>query len=155
MDKLSEIEPEKSQNRLISPGLILGCLALLAIIVYPHFMPACGCAEPDQKINMHKLQSMLETYSVDWAGQYPENLSQLENAAKTAPHPYWRELKNPVSQAKGLGKAYGDVNSPPVFGMVVYVPHGRPITTYAIYAYQDAKPEFIQDKGQVFFLSNA
>jgi hypothetical protein len=155
MDKLSEIEPEKSQNRLIAPGLILGGLALLAVILYPHFMPACGCAEPDQKANMHKLQTMLENYSVDWGGVYPESVKQLETTAKNAAQPYWIEISNPVSKAKGLGKAYGDVNSPPVFGMVVYVPHGRPITTYAIYAYQDAKPEFIRDKGLVFFLSNA
>ncbi len=155
MDNLSEIEPEKSQNRLFAPGLMLGGLALLAVILYPHFMPACGCAEPSQKINMHKLQSMLENYAVDWGGVYPENVKQLETTAKNAAQPYWIEISNPVSKAKGLGKAYGDVNSPPVFGMVVYVPHGKPITTYAIYAYQDAKPEFIRDKGLVFFLSNA
>ncbi|MBT9548182.1 MAG: hypothetical protein IV090_22515 [Candidatus Sericytochromatia bacterium] len=155
MDKLSEIEPEKSQNRLIAPGLMLGCLALLAVILYPHFMPACGCAEPSQKINMHKLQTMLENYAVDWGGVYPENVKQLETTAKNVAQPYWIEISNPVSKAKGLGKAYGDVNSPPVFGMVVYVPHGSPITTYAIYAYQDAKLEFIQDKGLVFFLSNS
>lgn len=45
------------------------------------------------KSNMHTLQTMVETYAVNWAGSYPKNITQLKKDA--IKNNYWKPLKNP------------------------------------------------------------
>lgn len=46
-------------------------------------------------MNMHTLQTMLETYAVDWGGVYPENIKALKNEAVAGE--YWKNIENPYT----------------------------------------------------------
>ncbi len=47
------------------------------------------------KSNMHTLQTVAETYAVDWGGVYPSSVETLKNEASSKN--YWRVFKNPFS----------------------------------------------------------
>lgn len=51
------------------------------------------------KSNMHKFQTMLETYAVDWGGLYPDTSEILLSEAKTKN--YSREMRNPFNEYNG------------------------------------------------------
>ncbi|PIQ25643.1 hypothetical protein COW36_21615 [bacterium (Candidatus Blackallbacteria) CG17_big_fil_post_rev_8_21_14_2_50_48_46] len=115
------------------------------------------------KANMHTLQTMVETYGVDFAGTYPPHLAVLEEEAKKTGgySPYWKELTNPFTGKVGMGQRgalmdYKDYTPSPDFaGMVLYqVDPGENPTKYWIYGV-DQKGELIQDRGSVFVLSNS
>lgn len=60
-----------------------------------YFEGALGRARIDSvKSNAHTLQTMLETYAVDYQGIYPQNLNSLQLVA--TPIGYWKVLKNPI-----------------------------------------------------------
>lgn len=106
------------------------------------------------KANMHTLQTVVETYGVDWGGMYPENMARLEKGAQTGSYPYWKQISNPVNQQKGTGlkkalldyKTYKNFKPHASFaGMVFYEPLGKGqyrqecqckhYTSYRIYGY--------------------
>lgn len=123
------------------------------------------------KANMHTLQTMLETYSVDWAGLYPVNIEALEQEAKEKK--YWKELKNPFNPAstntivindseyqtsKNTLTFKGESIEDMLFfrGAVSYQPiiYDGYITKYFIYGVDSIFGDYIKDKDTYFVLSN-
>lgn len=49
------------------------------------------------KSNMHTFQTILETYSVDSSGNYPNNIADLKKSATTGNNQYWKNFRNPFS----------------------------------------------------------
>lgn len=118
------------------------------------------------KANMHTLQTIVETYGVDWAGVYAPDLLTLVREAKKSGVEYWKDFTNPFTGKSGAGKAgsvtdyrsYQNSSDHKSFaGLVLYEPlpeKGRKeIVSYKIYGC-DANGELIQDKGQLFYLTN-
>ncbi|PKL76396.1 MAG: hypothetical protein CVV27_10465, partial [Candidatus Melainabacteria bacterium HGW-Melainabacteria-1] len=118
------------------------------------------------KANMHTLQTLVETYAVDWGGIYPRNLQDLyaEASRKTDYGSYWRDVKNPYSAQSGIGhqgslldfKNYLPEAKADFKGLAMYQPlPGPEPTSYAIYG-TDQHGDLIQDRqGGVFVLSNS
>lgn len=99
------------------------------------------------KANMHTLQTMVETYAVDWGGEYPATLQQLHQEALK--HDYWKDFTNPFNSEEGIDKSMGaSANYKPgtgQAGLVFYEPvkeKDQPITTYRIYG-TDGQGELI------------
>lgn len=112
------------------------------------------------KANMHTLQTMLETYAVDWGGLYPDSLAQLKHEATNSSYAYWKELTNPYTSETGLYNAILDYQAyrplPQFKGMALYEPlpeNGR-VSTYRIWG-TDEKAQILQDKNKDFILSNS
>ena len=101
------------------------------------------------KANMHTLQTIVETYGVDYGGVYPENLEQLKLAATDeSMYPtYWKPVRNPVSNQSGLGESimdYADFQAEQAQIGTVYYEGRNPIKdkdgktsfeSYVIYGY--------------------
>ncbi len=70
--------------------------------------------------NMFRFQIMLETYSVDWGGVYPNTIEKLAKDAKSSD--YHVELENPYTGEKGWEKAVksGSAKEGCESGMVYY-----------------------------------
>lgn len=120
------------------------------------------------KANMHTLQTMVETYAVDWGGVYAADLKGLKAEAQSASAgKYWKELTNPVSGKNGIGaqgalldlKDYKPNSA--LAGAVVYEPikqKNAPIVLYYIYGIgKDGKfiTETYKGKTQPFYLTNS
>jgi hypothetical protein len=122
------------------------------------------------KANMHIIQTVLETYAVDWSGNYTEKLEDLEKYAKN--NGYWKNILNPFTGKSGLGKdgAFMDYKKyknykphPSLKGLVLYESIDSKFdkeykklfcTKYKIYGTDD-NGELLKDKdGKVFFLTN-
>lgn len=121
------------------------------------------------KANAHTLQTLLETHGVDWRGQYPPSLKELEKEAKK--YSYWKDFKNPFTKKQGIAingalldyanyKKVKDVAS--MKGLVLYKAENCAYvkaekrtfcTNYKIYAL-DEKGNMIKDKNKQFVLSN-
>lgn len=105
------------------------------------------------KSQMHSLQTMLETYGVDWGGEYPPDLAILEQAAKTHANPYWKEILTPSGDASLLKP--GQAKAP---FKLEYIPVKDPKSgknlNYWLYGYNHLGKR-IQDKGQDFALTNS
>ena len=115
------------------------------------------------KANMHTIQTIVETYGVDWGGYYAPNMAALHLDATTSKAgKYWKNQNNPYS-----GKStkpsdwvidYSEYKKEKSqAGMVLYAPKvpskGR-VASYWIYGV-DHNGELIKDKGQVLTLSNS
>lgn len=85
------------------------CLFLIAVSL-PNFTSCGGDGRPSSvKANAHTIQTMVETYAVDWKGEYPNNINNLKlEASKNAVNKYWKELQNPYTKLTGKGNAYDD-----------------------------------------------
>lgn len=122
-------------------------------LLLPNFIGACGVSPLSSvKANMHTLQTMVETYAVDWAGVYPSNIEALHQEANETNKAYWKPLKNPVSGYTGLGKAYANEGKSREEGIVTYESTGQG-TLYFIYGYGNQQQR-LQQKGQDFYLTN-
>lgn len=118
--------------------------------------------ESSVKANMHSLQTMIETYGVDWGGTYPENLHILVKEAQQNSNPYWKELTNPFTQQTGIGQqgamldfANYRAGNPLNQGLVIY--ESSPSKSlYFIYGV-DAQGNWVQDqsRNEAFYLSNS
>ena len=73
---------------------ILSLFLLLIDLFIPNFSSGTYNVEiSTTKMNMHTLQTMLETYAVDWGGIYPENVNALKSEAVA--ERYWQNVENP------------------------------------------------------------
>lgn len=109
------------------------------------------------KANMHTLQTIVETYAVDFGGVYAPNIEELKKEAQKSGFAYWKEFQNPFNPD---GISYQNFNQfaagPESAGRVFYEPiadENGSITHYKIYG-ADSKGQLIQDKGETFYLSN-
>jgi hypothetical protein len=120
----------------------------------------------DTQGNMHVLQTIVETYGVDWGGLYPESLERLEKEATHAS--YWKGFVNPINQAQGRGlkkalldyKTYKNFKPHANFaGMVFYEPGGttsfdkdckcKHYSGYRIYGYLPNGELWVQEGGSL------
>lgn len=152
----------------LGAGSALSLASLM--IMLPKLMPACGCGGPSVKANMHTLQTMVETYAVDWGGLYPDNLETLQREAQNTDTAYWKDLINPIPQQtkekllfwehevtkadlRGLGYSIINEGQPVRPGSVSYLPEANQ-TRYWIYGY-NKDGQRIQNQGHDFALSNS
>ncbi|HEY9844008.1 MAG TPA: hypothetical protein V6D23_26290, partial [Candidatus Obscuribacterales bacterium] len=153
-------EGDQSQMLLQADLGKLDLAALLAIA--GGAQPASQRAKVSSvKANMHTLQTLVETYAVDWGGVYPPDLDALYAEASRPGAEYWRNVTNPYTERSGIGHRgslldFSQFLADPDFqGLALYQPvPGSPIVKYYIYG-SDAKGKLVQDKGQDFVLSNS
>lgn len=97
------------------------------------------------KANMYTLQTIVETYGVDYGGVYPADISTLKTVASDPEaYPYWHDFKNPLTREAGLGKSlrdYAEFQADPAqVGTVYYEGRGSKgpdgqFEAYVIYGY--------------------
>jgi len=130
-------------------------------------VPVTSSAEAQQraklssvKANMHTLQTVVETYAVDYGGIYAPDLQSLQAAAQNPSEygSYWKDFYNPYTNKTGLGQSflhYRDyVPGPEMAGLVLYEVLGEePYITYSIYG-TDQDGQLIQKDETPFILSN-
>lgn len=122
------------------------------------------------KANMHTFQTMLETYSVDWNGEYPKNIDQLKREA--IKNNYWKSLKNPYTDGITKFELVNDFKKLQSFeieckkfdknttnaGLIIYNPiiEDKNIYKYYLYGLSQSKDSLflIKDKNEYFTLSN-
>ncbi|PKL75972.1 MAG: hypothetical protein CVV27_12640 [Candidatus Melainabacteria bacterium HGW-Melainabacteria-1] len=106
----------------------------------------------DVEQNMQKLRNMVETHGVDWGGVYPANLAALHKEASAEGKEYWQDLRNPVTDASGIGQAMRDYDAKAtrpgvdLAGTVFYQGLGEAqktedgvfYTAYAVYGYDSS-----------------
>lgn len=146
-----------TKKRYFSITFILAFLMLLSFINainYPY--PDRG-KESQVHSNMYKLQTELETYSIDWKNIYPENYKILKTEAekynynKTTINPYSKTDTEAVIMINDLPKE----PNPNFKGKVIYNPiiTNNKITSYIIYGI-DGYGNLIKKGDNIFYLSN-
>jgi type II secretory pathway pseudopilin PulG len=140
-------------------SLVLNISSYLLILVALVFIPGEIESKKSRqrpasiKTNMHSLQTLVETYGVDWGTEYPTDLRVLETEAKTCENPYWKEILNPEKKSALL---YPGQKSRPY--SVEYIPildkKSKKIMGYSIYGY-DRQGKRLQMNGRDFVLSNS
>ena len=156
---------------LIELMVVIVIIGILVAIALPNFIAAQDRAKLSSvKANAHTLQTILETYAVDWGGQYASNTANTTSEATAKG--YWKSYKNPFDQN---ASANMDLNAGPVVltgatagtggtlvaGSVglnlVSVINGGSTTYTKYYLYGGSKVAntAIVDKGQAFYLSNS
>lgn len=169
------IEETKMQLKRKSKGftlielmVVIVIIGILVAIALPNFISAQDRAKISSvKANAHTVQTMLETYAVDYQGKYPTNRTELYNGANSTNN-YWKELKNPFTAATSansvteIGTIVPATNGPTAAGaaagVVYYNPlTGTPITKYWIYGGDKAVNSVIYDaaNNSPFTLSNS
>ncbi|MGV3526233.1 MAG: hypothetical protein ACO1RX_18585 [Candidatus Sericytochromatia bacterium] len=162
---LGQTKPTKREQKRVlrmSQSLVFALLFALGwgLLMRPNF--TSGTDQRSEKTssvkaNMHTLQTMLETYAVDWGGVYPPSLNVLYQDAQIPNRAYWKELTNPYTAQRGLGKALQEDKRPPQAGMATYLPEPAAkgvITRYWIYGYSKHAKR-IRDRSGDFYLTNS
>ena len=120
---------------------------------------------------MHTVQTMIETYAVDWGGNYASLLGPVATAGtlmkEATDKSYFKDFKNPFTAASGDDKSYMSAVTPTVTpntgastghvaGAVSYNPitTAGTITKYFVYGGGKDAAFVILDKGQAFYLTN-
>lgn len=114
------------------------------------------------KANMHTLQTIVETYAVDWGGVYPDNLEGLYEESNQVGRQYWKDFNNPFTHRTGIGsrgavmEMQDYVPAEELKGMVGFAPVCKEgvCLSYVIYGTGETG-ELIQDKGKNFTLTNS
>lgn len=143
-------------GRLYGTLLVWGTLGGIGVAAaLPNFSGSCSRSPISSvKANMHTLQTIAETYAVDWGGQYAPTVQVLKQEAEKGKNAYWKDFTNPFSGYSGLEKSYANESDAKSEGFVTYEPIAPHFTHYFIYGY-DKKGQRVQDKGQDFFLTNS
>lgn len=111
------------------------------------------------KANMHTLQTLVETYAMDWKGEYPRNTLAVNQDAVQGK--YWKDFVNPFTSRSGRYYSFADIGafsslSQDHAGLVLYDPivsQGK-VSHYYLYGL-DQEGRRIRDKGQDFVLTNS
>ena len=162
---------------LIELMVVIVIIGILVAIALPNFISAQDRAKvASVKSNMHTFQTMLETYAVDWGGNYAGNPASATTGSATAlvteatAKKYFKSFKNPFTAKEGSDNAYMP-NSPTAAvtataatgvnaGSVSYDPmvngtgSTATITKYFLYGGDKENNKPILDKGQAFYLTN-
>ena len=144
---------------LIELMVVIVIIGILVAIALPNFIGAQDRAKISSvKANMHTVQTMLETYGVDWGGTYPGTAAILATEANTASNPYWKNFVNPFSSGTATaalpGPALIDYAAAAVGNAGKTGYDAASTTKYYLYGY-DKVGNFIKDKGSNFTLSNS
>ena len=148
---------------LIELMVVIVIIGILVAIALPNFIAAQDRAKLSSvKANMHTVQTMAETYAVDWGGLYAEDYPTLETEAGPSNGNYLKSFNNPFTNATGAGSV-GDgagnlfaatPTSTAGSGIVVYDVNDPDFTSYRIGGIGKTAATLIEDKGAVFLLSN-
>jgi prepilin-type N-terminal cleavage/methylation domain-containing protein len=155
---------------LIELMVVIVIIGILVAIALPNFIAAQDRAKNSSvKANMHTFQTMVETYGVNFGGTYPHTIAELATDATS--NSYLKSYKNPVSgvlldiNSATTGQNLAELiagspasNAVPAAGTFGQVVYRRSVssdfyTKYAIYGV-DKDTKYIQDKGEIFFVSN-
>lgn len=152
---------------LIELMVVIVIIGILVAIALPNFIGAQDRAKVSSvKANMHTMQTISETYAVDWGGVYAANVSGMKQEATVVGREYWKEFNNPFKGTSGSGKSYSDVSIATITaagatgltstsgGFVLYDPIGTTVAKYYIYGL-DKAGLCIRDKGQNLALTNS
>jgi len=150
---------------LMMSAVIIGIIVSLALPNY--FAARERSMRTAVKTNMHLVQTMVELYSLDWGGTYPDDRATLFKVANTGN--YWVDFKNPETQITDPVadiSSFTSVNAIPrysvLYGGVKSAPNAfvgsvytgvKEYSTYVIYGTnKDNAP--IRHNGIVFSYSN-
>ena len=136
---------------LIELMVVIVIIGILVAIALPNFIGATDRAKvASVKSNAHTVQTMLESYGVDFGGKYPDNVDALKREAQTGA--YWKQLSNPFDATVA---AVINVADAAVGGACAYdMTAASDKTKYFIYGY-DKNKVFVKDKGANFVLTNS
>ncbi|MGE3724928.1 MAG: type II secretion system protein [Candidatus Sericytochromatia bacterium] len=148
---------------LIELMVVIVIIGILVAIALPNFIGAQDRAKISSiKANMHTVQTMLETYGVDWGGTYPSSATALITESLAASNPYYKDFVNPfTSQSMGPAGATStnsllDITATTTaagnIGRTGYEDVGT--TKYFLYGF-DKVGAVVKDKGTAFSLSNS
>ncbi len=81
---------------LIELMVVIVIIGILVAIALPNFIGAQDRAKISSvKSNMHTFQTMIETYGVDWGGQYPNSYVSIQTEAVA--QDYNKDYSNPFT----------------------------------------------------------
>lgn len=143
---IKSLKKQQGGFTLIELMVVIVIIGILVAIALPNFIGAQDRAKvASVKANMHTFQTALETYAVDWGGQYPTNSANAKTQATT--DGYWKEFVNPVDKS-----VVSLTDSTATSGAVGY--NFINATRYYLYG-SDKTGALIKDKGQPFVLGNS
>ena len=146
---------------LIELMVVIVIIGILVAIALPNFIAAQDRAKVSSvKANAHTLQTVLETYAVDWGGQYGSNLNN--NKSEASGKGYWKDYKNPFNQNDAANEDNNaTINTSTGVGTAITAGAVElnlgtvaPYTKYFLYGGSKTANTAIVDKGQAFYLSN-
>lgn len=160
---LKKIKSKKGFT-LIELMVVIVIIGILVAIALPNFISAQDRAKISSvKANMHTIQTVAETYAVDWGGVYADDISFLTSESNS--RGYWKDFKNPFAGTVGSGEAYSsavvlsataNATQFPKGGMTAYesIVTGGSRTKYFVYGSPKESATYLLDKGVAFFLTN-
>ena len=138
---------------LIELMVVIVIIGILVAIALPNFIGATDRAKiANVKSNAHVVQTMVESYAVDYNGFVPSTVAGLQQEAQTGA--YWKQLSNPFDGLTTTSLV--DFNAAPftVGGAVGFNQPDPTKNKYYIYG-SDKNKVNVKDKGADFVLSNS
>jgi prepilin-type N-terminal cleavage/methylation domain-containing protein len=138
---------------LIELMVVIVIIGILVAIALPNFIGATDRAKvANVKSNAHTLQTMLESYGVDFGGKYPDNVANLQQEAQTGA--YWKALSNPFDATRAALENHNGATFTAGGAVGYNMTAASDKTKYFIYG-SDKNKVRIKDKGADFVLSNS